>query len=182
MTKIFIVGLGYKARQGKNILAEKLMERLPGSRIYSFAAALKAYCRASGWMTVKDAPLLQMVGTDIMRRINPDIWVNCLKYQLEEEQPRVALITDMRFHNEFALCAAYGMTIKVSRLNEDGSLYISPDRPANHPSETDLDGAKFDYHVEAKSGDIKGLEHSAELIAARIRENLVLRGKHENDT
>ena len=173
--KPLVVGIGYKARQGKNILAQKIVEALePGTaQICSFATALKAFCRASGWMTAKDPRILQIVGTDLMRSINPDVWVNCLRYQLEEERPDVALITDMRFPNEFDFCKERGFTIRLARLNEDGSQFLADDRPSDHPSEIALDGRNdFDFGFQVRTGDRQTLGRLAGIIATEIEKRL----------
>ena len=44
-----------------------------------------------------------------------------------------------------------GYTLNVRRINPDGTRFISPDRPADHPSETELDDYNFDFRIETKS-------------------------------
>src|SRR5687768_4004777 len=115
-----VIGLGHKARQGKDEVASYLV-RAYGQRLdirrYAFADALKAHCRVAFRMTEKDAPLLQMVGTDLYRRADPDIWVRALYWQLREDAPEVAIITDMRFPNEAGFVKQVGgITVCVSRV------------------------------------------------------------------
>lgn len=168
-----IVGFGHKARQGKDTLARMVHELLAQeTKIYSFAAALRAYCRVSGWMKEKDAPMLQYVGTDLFRKSNPDIWVETLKHQIEEEAPAAALITDMRFPNELRLCAVNGFTVNVTRYNFDGTPYIAPDRRTDHPSETALDGCQFDFYIANQEGSTDALTQGANAIALKIKEQI----------
>ena len=151
-----IVGLGYKARQGKNTVARGIIQHCATQEIYAkeygFATALKAYCRVLG-MRKKDGQLLQTVGTDVFRHLNPDIWVRVLMDTIEEDQPDVAIITDMRFPNEVeAIKAQNGLVVRVSRINPNGTTWIADDRPADHSSEIALDGFQgFDYYITAGS-------------------------------
>lgn len=170
--KTLLIGIGHKARHGKDFLANEIHAELPReTKIYSFGNALKAYCRVQGWMTVKDGKLLQEVGTDLFRdKVDPDIWVKCLAYQLEEERPKCAIIGDLRFPNEHAwIKTRGGMVVKVSRLNEDGTPFVAPDRPAEHYSENALNDHVFDMNVVAKSGDIAELQRWADKIVHLIK-------------
>jgi hypothetical protein len=66
----------------------------------------------------------------------------------------IALITDLRYRNEAAYVKSVGgFTVNVSRLNRDGSLFVAPDRPADHPSEIDLDNYNWDYFIRTRDGD-----------------------------
>jgi energy-coupling factor transporter ATP-binding protein EcfA2 len=49
-------------------------------------------------MTARE--VLQYVGTDILRKMNPDAHVNALMHQIHKENPLYAIITDVRFPNE----------------------------------------------------------------------------------
>lgn len=137
----WVIGFGHKARHGKDSAARYIHEAYPEeTRIYSFASALKAYCRVAYGMTTKDAPLLQRIGLQFRQDHNPDFWVDILRAQILEEQPEVALITDVRFANEIAFC---DYTVRVQRWLEDDKQgyrrYVADDRPADHPSEIALD-------------------------------------------
>lgn len=74
----------------------------------------------------KQRTLLQWWGTEYRRNVDPDYWIKRLTERLEEEKPEIALITDMRFPNEFQFVLQYGETVKVERLNPDGTLYKDP--------------------------------------------------------
>lgn len=159
---MFVLGMGHKARHGKDFLAKSLVMHCNARGIfakqYGFADALRAYCRVAFGMREKDAPLLQVVGTDIFRKRNPDIWVRVLEDTLLEQQPEVAVITDMRFPNEADMIKRLGgSTIDVQRITVTGQPYVATDRDPNHPSETALDGYAFDRIVIAMSGDTEDL-------------------------
>jgi hypothetical protein len=108
--------------------------------------------------------LLQEIGTEAMRNvIHPNIWVNALfadyksstkvyeQYkQIEYKYLPNWIITDLRFPNELeAIKQRGGITIRVNRFT--GNIGIDNDTHAvtdwQHPSETALDNAEFDYTI-----------------------------------
>lgn len=160
-----IVGIGFRARSGKDTLARMICDRVPGARIYGFADDLKAYARVLG-MQGKDPVLLQHLGTGVFRRVDPNIWVRCLAARIEEEKPRCAVVSDMRFPNEmYWIRREGGVTVRVDRLTDDGTIQHSGDRDPQHRSETALETAHFDYHVAAPSGQLGALEEMARTVA-----------------
>lgn len=165
-----LIGLGYKARHGKNYVADQMVLEAAKTyglvaRTYGFADALKAHCRVAFGMTKKDAPLLQMVGTDLYRRQNPDIWVNALMYRIEEDRPDIAIVADTRFLNEAAAIKSRGgFLINVTRQTVDGGLWVANDRDPNHPSETGLDDfGGWDHYIEAVDGHLVLLTYRAQV-------------------
>lgn len=156
-----VLGLGYKARHGKDTVAQAIISGVSGAVRFSFADDLYAYCRVVHGMTTKDAPLLQRVGVE-MREKEPNVWIRAVYAKMLDVKPRLAVITDVRFPNEQAFVKALGgKTVKVSRRNEDGSLFVDPSRPADHISETALDDAPWDIHIVARSGDTRSLNEQA---------------------
>lgn len=158
---MLVIGLGHRARQGKDLAARAIVAECARrglyAKQYAFADALKAYCRVAFKMRQKDARLLQLVGTDVFRTSDPDVWVRVLIDTMREQEPDVAVITDMRFPNEAdAVVDLGGYTMKVERLG-----FIVTDRDPNHPSETALSHYVFDEYVAACEGDIAGLQVSA---------------------
>lgn len=152
------------AQSGKSTIAGILNER--GYRTIKFAGVLKDMIRTMlfgagiPYNTVermiegdlKEKPirfpdfevtprkLMQTLGTEWGRGINPDLWADLTISKASKAAGKV-IIDDMRFPNEFeAVKAAGGITIMVTR---PGVV-----RPANcHPSEGQLDNHPFDYHV-----------------------------------
>ena len=130
---------------------------------------------------VKTTPrlLLQIIGTECIRdKVHPNAWVNALfadyKYEIHRSEvpTRAAgfidqhvypnwIITDMRFPNEMeAVKSKGGITIRVNRsydsLNQDSLFSLQKQQETNnHPSETSLDSATFDFVI---SND-KDIEH-----------------------
>ena len=134
--------------------------------------------------------LLQIIGTECIRdKVHPNAWVNALfadyKYEIHRSEvpTRAAgfidqhvypnwIITDMRFPNELeAVKSRGGITIRVNRpydsLNQDSLFSLQKQQETNnHPSETALDDAEFDYTIENDSS-IEDLIHTVSLILKR---------------
>lgn len=165
---MLLIGLGNKCRQGKDIAAEairdyynrqlelavkhNLRHRVPTAEIFKFAESLYEECRCNHGMIEKDAPLLQRVGTE-RRAQDPEYWIKRCFDKIWATKPEIALISDVRYQNEAQFIRQNGgYLINVSRVSLDGTPFISADRPADHPSETELDDYEWDYFIKARSG------------------------------
>jgi hypothetical protein len=147
-----VIGLGHRARHGKDTAAQILGAKY-GARRFSFADDLYAVCRVLHGMTGKDAPLLQRVGVE-MRTRDENVWIRSVYSKILADRPSVAVITDVRFPNEFAFVKALGgVCWKVERRMPDGSLFVDPSRPATHISETALEGAAWDRVLVNPDGE-----------------------------
>jgi len=117
----------------------------------------------------KHAKLLQWWGTEYRRAQDPDYWV---KQWVAGINPKanIVLATDMRFFNEAAAVKSVGgFTVRVSRKNEDGTPFVDPSRPADHISETQLDGYNYDHEITVKTGDQVLLEEWAITLVHYLR-------------
>lgn len=106
----------------------------------------------------KQRKLLQWWGTEY-RRLSCDrfYWVKRIAEQVKEETPQVALLTDVRFQNEFLWVKSNaGTMVKVSRLGFS-SLKLN----SGHTSEHELDGAPFDIDITVNDGEIEQLKSDA---------------------
>lgn len=136
-------------------------------------------CSQVGKTSITVRQLLQEIGTEVMRNvIHPNIWVNALfseykgnfnsdKYWLAEKHTDNVIdypnwiITDMRFPNELqAVKNRGGITIRVNRDNcicttKEAAFCTKKcniDKDfKEHPSETALDDAEFDYTIDNNS-------------------------------
>jgi hypothetical protein len=151
----YVIGLGHKARHGKDSAARILMHAFPQSvQRFSFADDLYAVCRVLHGMTTKDAPLLQRVGVEMRETRDPLVWIRSVYHKIVEARPRVAVITDVRFPNELDFVRQLGgVCWKVTRVLPDGSPFVDPSRPAGHITETALDHADWDLAIENPDGD-----------------------------
>ena len=76
--------------------------------------SIKSSTKRKGYMTVRE--VLQYVGTDMFRGLDPSIWVNACLHQIKIEQPELALISDVRFENEVkAIQDEQGFVVGLTR-------------------------------------------------------------------
>lgn len=105
----------------------------------------------------KQRKLLQWWGTEYRRAEDPFYWVKRMKETLELVSPQIALITDVRFPNEYLWVKANaGVNVKVDRLG-----YGDLDMNAGHLSENLLNGQLFDIEITAKEGEVDQLRADA---------------------
>lgn len=104
--------------------------------------------------------MLQVWGTEYRRHGDPLYWVKQLQTRVERDQPSFALIPDMRFKNEAAICD-YTVNVRRKGFTPVGGLHIS---------ETEMDDYLYDFVIEAADGDMKGLLNQAQNVFARILE------------
>lgn len=179
---MILIGLGHRARQGKDYVANYMAEALSGIRVYSFAKALKEHCKANhvkllaqfksatgftGEVEQKVDPIygytrvLQWYGT-YARETDADVWVKVVAQSIERDKPQIAIITDVRFPNEAAFVKTKnGYTCECIRVMADGSQFTDPGRDPKHISETALDDYDWDFTIRVKDGDLRSLQVKA---------------------
>jgi hypothetical protein len=167
---VTVLGLGHKARHGKDTAGAAIVSAIAGAKRYAFADDLYAVARVIYGMTTKNAPLLQQIGEDYRNVYDQDIWVRSVYSKLLEEKPRLAVITDVRYPSEFDFVKKLGgATVDVIRFRGDGSEFVDPSRPADHYSEIALDKAPWDYFITALDGDV----HAVRIAAAQIADTVL---------
>lgn len=144
-----IVCISGKARHGKDLAAAILKDDLilSGKKvvIIHYADLLKFICKQYfGWNGEKDdngRNLLQYIGTDVVRRKNPNFWVEFVKNLIDvfKDEWDYIIIPDCRFPNEID-CLHDGnydvFHIQVVRPNFISPLSVEQQQ---HISETALD-------------------------------------------
>lgn len=104
---------------------------------------------------------LQTWGSEWRRTQDPLYWVYQLSKQIHADSPSIALISDMRFKNEFYWVKGMGgKTVNVVRI---GRTFDSA-----HASENDLDGTPYDYTLAVPDGDIIGVQLGAVQLFEKI--------------
>ena len=93
--------------------------------------SIKSSTKKKGYMTVRE--VLQYVGTDMFRGLDPTIWVNACINQIKKEQPELALVSDVRFENEVkAIQEEGGYVIGLTRspFKKPNKDHVSEPAPA----------------------------------------------------
>jgi hypothetical protein len=156
-----IINFSGQARHGKTsaayILKDILEERGKRVLIINYADYLKFICKEYfGWDGTKSEVgrgILQKQGTDVVRKRNPNFWVQAVGNFVDVfgEDFDFILTGDCRFVNECEYFKPLYDTInvKVTRNNFDNGL---TDEQKNHPSERSLDDYGFDYELISASG------------------------------
>jgi len=133
---------------GRNVPFNYLALPHPPSSFYGMSAESKVAWVDEHKFEPGMRPLLQFWGTDYRRNSSPFHWVSKLRQRLQDEKPQIALLSDMRFKNElYHVSSCDGYTVKLTRLG-----YVHDPATANHISETDLDGMKFDFEIQVPDG------------------------------
>ena len=129
----------YGSEADKNSSTQLLWENMPkalGSQILKVKAApdaVRSFNWKSGPMTARE--FMQFFGTEIMRKMYPNIWVDNTIKKILAESSELAVIPDVRFPNEVeAILANGGQVIRLTRVHEED----------DHASETCLDPGSFD--------------------------------------
>lgn len=164
---IKILGLTYEQCFGsdadKNTLVPHLLwENFPGTitpnqvvgpledqiEDASIVEKLGLIVHEAGPMTAREA--LQMVGTEIFRKMYSNVWVDATLKQIQQENSAFALICDLRFPNEVdGVKAVGGKTVRLTRDPNNGN--------DKHSSETALDNydvANYDKIIDNKTMSI----------------------------
>ena len=153
-----VITIAGKAQHGKDTTAELLKNRLEVCKekkvlLTHYADLLKYVCeKFFDWDGKKDEvgrSLLQYVGTEVVRTVEPDYWVDFIKSILTmfPDKWDYVIIPDTRFPNEidnlkddFDVVA-----VRVARPDFDNGL---TEEQKNHKSEIALDDYEFDWIID----------------------------------
>lgn len=174
-----VICISGKARHGKDTVAEivrnLLIERGQRVGIVHYADLLKYFCKTYfGWDGNKDEKgrsILQHVGTDVVRKKEPDYWVDFLInfLHLFEDEWDYVLVPDCRFPNEvdgFVNEFLFSHW-RVQRPNFDNQL---TEEQKQHPSETALDKHWLDELI-INDGTIEELTNKLSSLVDEMLEN-----------
>jgi len=176
-----IIGLGYKARSGKDTVGEYLKYFYDFHHVY-FAESLKTACGAIFKLTNEQLygkdkenidpywgksprELLQTVGTDLLRnQFDRSIWIKSIYKLIQQFPERDYVITDVRYPNEAVAVKKWGgLLIHINRPNKDdiGSK-------SKHSSETSLDDFNnWDFTLQ-NDRTIKDLHSNVDKIMSKL--------------
>ena len=173
-----IITISGHARNGKDTVAAMLRDRLEAGGdkvlIAHYGDLVKYICRSFfGWDGEKDEhgrSLLQYVGTDVIRKADPDYWVQFIIRMLRffPDTWDVVIIPDARFPNEIRAMREEGFDVthlRVERPNFNNGL---TEEQKAHPSETSLDHTEPDVLL-LNDGS---LEHLWILVGEFVKEKM----------
>lgn len=161
-----VILLSAKSGHGKDFIANIMKEKLEqmGNKVLitHYADLLKYILKTFfDWDGQKDEHgrhLLQYVGTDVIRRQNPNYWVDFVKdiIIMFSNNWDYILIPDARFPNEITrmFCSNFRtISIRIRRINYTSKL---TEEQQQHESETALDNYPFDYYM-TNDGTLDGV-------------------------
>jgi len=166
-----IVVIGGSANHGKDTFGKYLKEQLEQSGnkvlIMHFADYLKYICKQyfqwNGEKDIEGRTLLQFVGTDRIRSIYPNFWVenienfiNIFKYDFD-----YFILPDFRFKNEYWYFKDLNypiISMKINRIGYKSNLTLEQQ---SHPSETGLNNFEFDFATYIEEG-LENVENAVE--------------------
>ena len=156
-----IILLSGKAEAGKTTAAQYISLKLSAENKTSAIIPYGQYVKDTakmiyGWDGKKDEfgrYILQQWGTDIVRKKEPNFWVDTVKrlVSVAYDALDVVLIDDCRFPNEITCWDDFPADIYTIRIKRPGWENALTPEQRKHPSETSLDKWKFDYVISAKN-------------------------------
>ncbi|MDD2445107.1 MAG: hypothetical protein PHH53_03080 [Candidatus Nanoarchaeia archaeon] len=168
-----IINISGKAQHGKDtcalILKEKLESKNKKVIITHYADLLKYEAKQffnwDGNKDEKGRQILQYMGTDVIRKINPGYWVNFIKefMSMFENEWDYVIIPDCRFPNEIEAWGIDNWSNIAVRVIRDNFISNLTSEQLNHPSETALDDYEFDYYI-FNSDDINYLNKEVDYL------------------
>lgn len=178
MTPTKVILISGKAQNGKdtvaNLLHKALLEDNRKVLVTHYADLLKYICKNYfGWDGNKDEmgrQMLQYVGTDVIRKQNPTLWVDFVAMMLKyfHNNWDYVIIPDCRFPNEVTTMIENGFDtvhLRVVRENFESSL---TEEQKTHSSETALDDVMPDFFIR-NDGTLSDL---SDTITKWIKESL----------
>ena len=174
-----VILLSGKSGSGKDYIANIMKQQLEdkGNKVLITHYAdllkyiLKTFFNWDGQKDEKGRTLLQHVGTDVIRKQNPDYWVNFINgiiCYFHDEWDYI-LIPDARFPNEIDAIKrnSYVDTITVRINRTDTHLILLTLEQTQHKSETALDNYSFDYYLN-NNGTETGAEEQVKTFLSVI--------------
>lgn len=173
-----------KAQNGKDTSAEifknELIIRGHSVLVIHQADLLKYICKAFfNWNGEKDEAgrtLLQQVGTNVIRKVEPDFWVDFIAKVTGffKDTWDYIIVPDTRFPNELEKLKANDANIFHVRVIREGFKSPLTEEQQRHPSETALDGIESDFTLINDKGidDLYGgVVSILDAIEERIKES-----------
>jgi hypothetical protein len=156
-----VIGFSGRAKNGKDEACHSVAThvRLQGGRakVYDIGEIIRRWCVANGRLPadvkradMTPAQLKVLVDAGLERT---DQWSETVAEEIRNDGVDVALICNCRYPVNLKMVSELGgHTVRMTRLNADGSVYVSDDRPPNHPGETTLQFHPHDFYITVRDG------------------------------
>lgn len=171
-----VICISGKAEHGKDTLASMMKEILEKQNkrvLITHYGDLVKYIATKffNWDGNKDEfgrSLLQYIGTDAIRAIEPDFWVLFVAYILNvfTDKWDVVLIPDCRFPNEIDVLLDFDFDVTSVRIERENYVSTLTVDQMNHASETSVDDIAYEYLVTNTT--LEELYESAKLLSENI--------------
>lgn len=152
-----VICISGKAQHGKDTVAKMMKAILEkyGKKVLitHFGDLLKYICKSffkwDGQKDEKGRSLLQDIGTDCIRKQQPDYWVNFLASIIKffPDEWDYIIIPDCRFPNEYEVMKEHEIETYLLRVERPRFQSTLTNEQRNHPSETALDNYNYDFKV-----------------------------------
>jgi hypothetical protein len=149
-----------KAEHGKTTFTKILMDTFDQLNIKYVKIAYADYVKFVAqkyykWNGIKDEvgrKILQWVGTDYVRSIDPNFWVDTVIrfVNVFGSEYKYILIDDCRFPNEIEKWYELDYDLLPVRIFRPNYISSLTTEQLQHPSETSLDDFKFKYYIIAE--------------------------------
>jgi hypothetical protein len=157
---MILLGVGQRAEHGKSSFCKTIIEHCDRTGFkcgeYSISDSIIKYAVETGLLpegiirgecSDEQVAVLVKLGNE-KRRGNEDFWVDQIHTAIDRDQPKVALIPNVRFPSEADFVKSLGgWNVRVTRLNANGSRFISSSRNPNDETETSLEFWNWDFEI-----------------------------------
>lgn len=169
-----VIGVGHRARQGKDTAARAL-EAIGGGRVrrFAFSDGIAMLCRIRDGMTGRDGHLLQRVGAAARQDVDPDVWVRTVAWAIADwdadaDRKQVAVIAGLRYPNEAEMVQQLGGHLLRVRRFVAGVPYVPTDRDPAHVTEEALADFPWPNTIDNDDGDLLGFTLAVQALGATL--------------
>jgi hypothetical protein len=184
---LIVIAFSGRARHGKTVAAEAILRHVLAQggtgKLYDIGDMIRRYCITHGRlpqverkdMTREQLEILINVGKE-KRAVDVDFWGNAMVAQMVADNFDVALCPNARYASEATLFRGIGgYIVRCTRLNANGSIFISEDRPPNDVSETELEFWPADFYLTTKPDQEEFMARQAVTLYEYLKEGAHVR-------
>lgn len=183
-----VIGLCGRARHGKDDVARILTDRFKAANYSCFPCSVSMVIHEDAIRRelVKSVKREDCTEAEIKalvdlgnwgRDVGEQYWLMKLEERILREKPQIAVVTGLRFASEEEwLRTLKGILVRINRLNQDSSEYISLDRNPNDVTETSQYSLNADYEIVVKTDQFDWLRAQANTLAKHLLDKMQFEG------